>query len=246
MCRMFFQCSEEPFQLDDMILKKFISSCYWTYFRRYNLIGHHHLGFGIAYILEGKNHLIIKRSLTPIYKADWKGLLRIKTRFLLVHARKAYPWKKSREDIHPIDIKEKFLITHNGTIHGTSFPRLKDKRLERIKNSTSLDTRKYLCYIMDVLKKKRNIKETLEEVLRNIKIGIAANAFLFNANQCNVINYHANKFTGRHRTLFIHKKRNMILVGTTPLKKESHEIPNKTLIQINLNSLSMQMQSLHV
>lgn len=241
---MFFQCSKRLFTLESSVLDKFIASCHWNYLRKYDLLGHHNLGFGFAYIPEGTNSLIIKRDITPIYKADWKGLLNVKTRFLLVHARKAKPWKKSKEDIHPINIGEKFLITHNGTIYNDSIPRLEDVNLESIKNLTGLDTRKYLCYIIDMLKRKGTLKATLEEVFKNVEIGIAANAFLFNAKECNVINYHAKKFNGRHRTLFIKKERDKILVGTTPLKSQSYEIENKTLIRINLKNLSMNFQKL--
>ncbi len=246
MCRMFVQCSPESFVLDPHILKKFLATCHWHYFHRYDLLGHHNLGFGVAYVPEGENHLIVKRDITPIYHADWKGILRIKTRFLVVHARKAMPWKKAAEDIHPININEKYLITHNGTIHDDSFPQLKDKKLEEIKNSTTLDTRKYLCYIMDALKCHSDLKTSLEEVLKTIKIGIAANAFLFNAKECNVINYHAMRFNGRHRTLFIHEQANSILIGTTPLQDGFREIPNKTLLQINLRDLSLRWHELEV
>ena len=106
---MFFKCSLEPFHIDYKILKKYVKSCHWRYLRKYDLLGHHGLGWGFAYISENDNDLVIKRDITPIYHADWKNLTKIKTRFLLVHARKTLPWKKNFGNVHPINIKEKYL-----------------------------------------------------------------------------------------------------------------------------------------
>jgi predicted glutamine amidotransferase len=87
MCRMFFKCSLEPFRMDYEILKEYVKSCHWRYLRKYDLLGHHGLGWGFAYVSENDNKLVIKRDINPIYHADWKNLTKIKTRFLLVHAR---------------------------------------------------------------------------------------------------------------------------------------------------------------
>ncbi|MFX0069824.1 MAG: class II glutamine amidotransferase [Candidatus Hermodarchaeota archaeon] len=243
---MFFQCSLEPTYLDYNTLKNFIKSCHWRYFRKYDLLGHHHLGWGFAYFPENSNRLIIKRDITPIYRADWKNLTKIKTRFILVHARKAYPWKKNIKDIHPIDISEKYLITHNGTVFGDSIPKLNDPKLEKIKNKTSMDTRKYLSYIMDEYKKSTNLKGALESVFKNLRLGIGANAFFFNSNECNVITRQNTRFNGRHRTLFISKNNNTILVSTTPLKPGMLEIPNNSLIQLNLSNLKSRVFKLEI
>jgi predicted glutamine amidotransferase len=235
---MFFKCSREPFNIDLNVLKKFISSCHWKYLRKYNLLGHHHLGWGFAYIPENDdNKLIIKRDITPIYHADWRNLTKIKTKFIVVHARKAYPWLKNFMDIHPININEKYIITHNGTITNFSVPRIKDPKLEIIFKKTNLDTRKYLCCIINNLKNGLDLKKSLEFILKNIEIGLGANAFLFNSNECNIIKYQNEKFTGRHRTLFINKENHSILVSTSPLKPKMKEIPNYSLIQINLSNL---------
>ncbi|TFG25501.1 MAG: hypothetical protein EU533_01035 [Promethearchaeota archaeon] len=237
MCRMFFQCSTEPFFIDLQLLKKFVASCHFQYFRKYNLFGHHNLGWGFAYLDENQD-LKIKRDITPIYKADWKGLRKIKTRFLLVHARKAYPWKKDFKDIHPINIHEKYLIAHNGVIKADSFPPLSDTNLERIRLSDTLDTRRYLCAISDKIKKGVSLKNTLEEIFKKIQIAAGANAFLFNSRECNVISYHNSNFNGRHHTLFIKTSGNNVLASTTPLLKNMKEITNKTLIRINFLDLS--------
>ena len=246
MCRMFFHCSLEPTHLDFNVLKNFIKSCHWRYFRKYNLLGHHHLGWGFAYFPETSNKLIIKRDITPIYHADWKNLTKIKTRFLLVHARKAYPWKKNSKNIHPIDIGENYLITHNGTVFGGSIPKLKNSKLETIKNETDMDTRKYLCYIIDELNNTDDLKKTLENVFRKLELGIGANAFLFNSKECNVITRQNDKFTGRHRTLFIQKHNNSILAATSPLTKRMIEIPNNSLIKIHISDLKLQFIKLDI
>lgn len=241
---MFFQASLEPVTIDLNVLKKFVSSCHRKYLRKYNLIGHHNLGWGFAYIPEGTNNMVIKRDLTPIYKADWRELSKIKTRFLLVHARKAYPWLKNKNNIHPIDVRKKYLITHNGTIKNDSFPKLDDSELEQSKNSTSLDTRKYLCSIIDGIQKGSELKEVLQNLFQRIKIGIAANAFIFSANECNIVNYHHTKFNGRHRTLFLSRKAGTILVATTPLRSDLKEIANHSLINLNLTTLDLNFEKL--
>jgi len=243
---MFFQCSLDPFNIDLNVLKKFISSCHWKYFRKYNLLGHHHLGWGFAYIPEHSKNIVIKRDMTPIYHADWENLTKIKTKFLLVHARKAYPWLKNAINIHPIDINEKYLITHNGTIKNFYSPKIKDSKLQHIFNETNLDTRKYLCCIIDQLNQDDSLNKALEQVLNNVELGLGANAFLFNSRECNIIKYQNETFTGRHRTLFIKKDNNSILASTTPLKPKMKEIPNYSLIRINMANLDHQISTLHL
>ncbi len=244
MCRMFFKCSLEPFHIDYKILKKYVKSCHWRYLRKYDLLGHHGLGWGFAYISENDNDLVIKRDITPIYHADWKNLTKIKTRFLLVHARKTLPWKKNFGNVHPINIKEKYLITHNGIIKNFPSKKFKNPKLDRIYNETDLDTRKYLSSIINELQKGKNLKIGLESVFNEIEIGAGANAFLFNSQNCNVITNHKNNFNGRHHTLFLSKNHNGILVSTTQLTDNAKEIPNHSLIQIDLNNLNLNMVKL--
>ena len=243
MCRMFFKCSTEPFNFEINILKKFVKSCHWQYLHIYNLYGHHNLGWGFAYLNESLK-LVIKRDINPIYKADWKALSKIKTRFLLVHARKAHPWKKNFKDIHPINIQQNYLIAHNGVIKTDSFPSLKDPTLERVRASTSLDTRRYLCAILDKVNNGTSLKIALEEIFRTVEIAAGANAFLFNSKECNIINHHNTNFNGRHHTLFIKISDDNMLACTTPLLESMKEIPNDTLININLSDLSTKLMRL--
>lgn len=239
MCRMFFQCSLTPFNVDYRLLKNFIKSCHWTYFRKYNVLGHHGLGWGFAYLPPHKDQLIIKRDITPIYRADWKALTEIKTRFLLIHARKAYPWKKAFEDLHPIHIGQKYLMTHNGTIKPSSFPSLADKELETLKTRTSMDTRKYLCSLIDYLKQGYRLKDALELLFSKIDIALGANAFIFNSTEMNIVNYHNSTFNGRHTTLFLARMKDTIVSATTPLTEEFMEIPNKSVVRIPVDSLQI-------
>ncbi|NHJ22521.1 MAG: hypothetical protein EAX91_16360 [Candidatus Lokiarchaeota archaeon] len=244
MCRMFFKCSLEPTNLNYDILKEFVKTCHWRYFRKYDILGHHGLGWGFAFLSEEDNRLVVKRDITPIYHADWKNLSNIKTRFLLVHARKTLPWKKSFSNIHPIDIKKEYLITHNGIIKKFLTKELTNPKLNKIYKETDLDTRKYLCSIIDEIQKSNSLKISLETIFKNIEIGAGANAFLFNSQICNVITNHKANFNGRHHTLFINKNNNSILVSTTPLTAHAIEIPNYALIQIDLNDLNLNMVKL--
>ena len=244
MCRMFFKCSIEPSYLDLKILKEFIKSCHWRYFRKYDILGHHGLGWGFAYLSEDENNLVIKRDITPIYHADWKSLSKINTRFLLVHARKTLPWKRNIGDVHPISIKDKYLMTHNGIIKNFPSIKLINPRLDKIYNETDLDTRKYLCLIINELQEGRNLKIGLENIFKEIKIGAGANAFLFNSQTCNVITNHKNNFNGRHHTLFLSKNHNNILLSTTQLTENAREVPNYSLIQIDLNDMNINMLKL--
>ena len=244
MCRMFFKCSLEPFRMDYKILKEYVKSCHWRYLRKYDLLGHHGLGWGFAYISENDNKLVIKRDITPIYHADWKNLAKIKTRFLLVHARKTLPWKKNLRNVHPINIEEKYLITHNGIIKSFPSKKFKNPKLDKIYNETDLDTRKYLCSIINELKEGNNLKSGLENIFKGIEIGAGANAFIFNSHFCNVITNHKNNFNGRHHTLFLSKNHNDILVSTTQFTENAKEIPNYSLIQIDLNDLNLNMVKL--
>ena len=246
MCRMFFQCAKQPFNINLHFLKKFVSTCHRQYLRKYNLFGHHNLGWGFAYISQDDGRLIIKRDITPIYQADWKGLSQIKTRFLLVHARKAHPWNKSFKNLHPINIGENYQIVHNGVIKSESFGKLNDANLEKIRKDTMLDTRRYLCYITDKLKNGINLKNSLEEIFRTIEIGAGANAFLFNAKECNIITHHNDNFNGRHHTLFIKKSMECINVCTTPILNSAVEISNNSLIQIDLNNFDMKFSRLDI
>lgn len=249
MCRMFFQCSTETFNISYDLLKKFVKSCHWTYFHKYNVFGHHNCGWGVAYFPDGKQNLVVKRDINPIYYADWKSLINIKTRFLLVHARKTVkPWKKAIENVHPINIKEKYLMTHNGTIKIDSFPKLKDAQLNLIKKKTEMDTRKYLCLIMDELKQNGEIKSSIQSALNKIDVSSSANAFLFNSKECIVIKRQKSTFNGRHTTLFLKKANGKILVSTTPLdtSQKAMEIPNNSLIKIDLNNLKTEYSKLEI
>jgi len=244
---MFFRCSTESFNLGYELLKNFIASCHWTYFKRYNVFGHHGSGWGFAYIPEGNEKLIVKRDINPIYFSDWENLTKIKTRFLLVHARKMIqPWKKTIKNVHPINIGEKYLITHNGTINLDSFPEPLDPKLREININTEMDTRRYLCLIMDELKRKYDLKEAIESTLRRIQVNSAANAFLFNSRECIVIKNQKNTFNGRNTTLFLAKDDNSILVSTTPINPQLKffEIPNNTLIKIDLVNLKSKISKL--
>ena len=245
---MFFKCSLSPFNISQDLLNRFIKSCYWTYFKKYNILGHHGSGWGFAYIPENSKKLVIKRDSAPIYRADWNSLSKIKTRFLLVHARKSIPWNKAMESLHPINIGEKYLIAHNGTIDKDSFPELSDPKLKKICNNTNHDTRKYLSLLMDELKQNNNLKEVVQSTLNQIKTKSSANAFLFNLNECNVIKHQSNKLQGRHTTLFLYIENKSILISTTPLDshKKAKEIPNNTLIRINLSNLKTEFLKLSV
>lgn len=234
---MFFQCSAEPFQIEPVFLKKFVASCYLHYLRRYNIYGRHRMGWGFAYVPENNDKiLIIKRDISPIYHSDWKNLLNIKTRFLLVHARKTKPWHKNYNNLHPINIGEKYSIVHNGTIKKFPSRKLNNLRLEKINNSTQLDTRKYLCHIVDKLNTNYDLKSTLESLFQEIRIGSSANAFLFNSQECHVISHHKNNYKGKNHSLFIKKENGWLNVCTTPILRNSREIENNSLITIDLNN----------
>ena len=245
---MFFKCSTEPFTISPLFLKKFIASCQYHYFRKYNMIGHHSQGWGHAYLSEDDQHVIVKRDITPIYRADWKSLSKIKTRFLLVHARKSLPKKKAIEDVHPINISDKYLIVHNGTIDKDSFPKeLNDQRLSEISLNTEMDTRKYLCLIMDEYKKNNSdLKKAIESALKKIQSSGTANAFLFNPNECVIIKRQNNSLLGRNTTLFLTREKNSVLASTTPIIRNAKEIANKSLIQVNLKDLSLKYSKLEI
>jgi predicted glutamine amidotransferase len=212
------------------------------------MLGHHSQGWGHAYLSEDDKQLIVKRDITPIYRADWKNISKIKTRFLLVHARKSLPKNKTIEDVHPINIREKYLMVHNGTISRDSFPRtLEDSRLEEISNNTEMDTRKYLCLLMDELKDSNSdLKMAVESTFRKIRSGGTANAFLFNLHECAIIKRQKDSLRGRHATLFLTKEKNSILVCTTPISRPAKEIPDKSLIQVDLSDLSMKYSKLEI
>jgi predicted glutamine amidotransferase len=241
---MFFKCSLEPFYLDYQTLKKFVKSCHWRYFRKYDILGHHGLGWGFSYLSENAKHLITKRDITPIYHANWKDLIKIKTRFILVHARKTLPWKRNFKNVHPIDINEEYLITHNGIIKG--FPNIKfnNPKLDKMYEETDLDTRKYLCLIINELYEGKPLKISLESIFKEIEIGAGANAFLFNSKKCYIITNHKTNFNGRHHTLFISKNKHDVLGSTTPLTENAKEIPNHSLVEINLDDLSLNAMKL--
>ncbi len=242
---MFFKCSLEPFNINYTFLKQFIASCHWRYFKKYDLFGHHGLGWGFAYLSENNKELVIKRDINPIYHADWESLIKIKTRFLLVHARKTLPWKRRFENVHPIDIGEKYLITHNGIIKNFPEKKLNTPKLNTIYKETDLDTRKYLCSIIDQIQELNDLKSGLELIFKEIEIGAGANAFLFNSQMCNVITNHKTNFNGRYHTLFINRNNSEIFVSTTPLIKNAKEIPNYSLIQIDLANLDTNFTKLN-
>jgi len=249
MCRMFIHYSVQPKRIPFRFLKKFIKSCHWDYFKKYDIVGHHGAGWGYAYISEKSKKLIIKKTIQPIYKCKWQDLAKIKTRFLLVHARKTIFGEIKFENVHPISIGSKFNIVHNGTIKMDSFKDLNDAEFQYILNNTDLDTRKYLCTIMDHLREEVNIKKAVEKTLTNIRVSSAANAFLFNLNQCHIIKYQNNTFNGRHTTLFIDHNSNRLMISTTPLSSAALEISNKSLISItdlNYSELVLEFNKLSI
>lgn len=246
MCRMLLRASLKPFTLEMNTLKEFVASCHWRYFRKYNILGHHGLGWGFTYMPEGSQDLVVKRDFTPIYRADWKALSNIKTRFIAIHARKAFPWQKNPNNVHPIDIGEKYNVMHNGTIKASSFPHLQDKRLEKIKQETRMDTRKFLCSIMDGIQNGKDLPESLKSVLQKIEIGLGANSFIFNSTEAYILCYHGTSFNARHTTLFFKKNGNDVCFATTPIWTKMFEIPNNTLFQIDLSSLCISASPLNL
>jgi predicted glutamine amidotransferase len=229
---MLIHYSLQPNNIPIEVLKKFIRSCHWNYLKKYDLFGHHGVGWGFAYIPMDSQKLIIKRTLHPIYDCKWQDLAKIKTRFLLIHARKTLFGKKTLANVHPICVGQSYCLAHNGTIKMKSFPDLINDKLQNIQKNTDLDTRRYLCMILDCLKSQKNIKDAIELTLKNVHVNSAANAFLFNLNECYVIKYQKNTFNGRHTTLFIEKMPNRILISTTLLSSKALEIPNNSLLSI--------------
>lgn len=70
--------------------------------------------------------------------------------------------------------------------------------MDKIKKETDLDTKKYLCLILDELKQKSSVKKAIESALKQIKVKSTANAFLFNSQECIIIKHQLNTFHGRH------------------------------------------------
>ncbi|TXT64008.1 MAG: hypothetical protein BAJALOKI1v1_630011 [Promethearchaeota archaeon] len=233
MCRMLLYYAMHPETIPYDLLYKFIKSCHWNYFKRYDLVGHHGAGWGFAYLPINKQRILIKRSLHPNYHCKWQDLTKIKTRLLLIHARKTIFGEKKLENVHPIDIRGKYALVHNGTIKMSSFPRLKNNRLQMIQKNTDLDTRRYLCTILDNLETLGDIKDAIEATLQTIHTNSAANAFLFNSEECHIIKHQNTTFNGRHTTLFIEKTSKNVIISTTPLSVKALEIPNKSLISIS-------------
>lgn len=229
---MFIHLSNQPKNISFNLLERFVKSCHWDYFKKYDLVGHHDAGWGFAYIPKNSKKLLLKRTLYPIYSCKWQDLTKIKTKFLLVHARKTIFGEKTTENVHPINIRGEYSIAHNGTIRMDSFQDLDDSLLQEIQKNSDLDTRRYLCTILDNLNKLRNVKEAIEMTLRNIEVNSAANAFLFNLDECYIIKYQKNTFNGRHTTLFFDKTSDGLTICTTPLSSTAQEIPNKSLITI--------------
>ena len=249
MCRMLIHYSLQPTIIPIEILKKFVQSCHWNYLKKYDLFGHHGVGWGFAYIPMDSQKLVIRRSLHPIYDCEWQDLVKIKTRFLIIHARKTLFGKKTLNNVHPICIGDSFCLAHNGTIKMRSFPPLNDPNFQKVQSNTDLDTRRYLCTVLDYLKSQNSIKDAIELTLKNIHIKSAANAFLFNLNECHIIKYQNDSFNGRHTTLFIEKTPNRIIISTTPLTSKALEIPNGSLLSIphiQSNELKIQINKLNI
>jgi predicted glutamine amidotransferase len=225
--------SLKPSTIPINLLKKFIKSCHWGYLNKYDLIGHHNAGWGYSYLPQNHfQNLVIKRTLTPIYHSQWKDLVKLKTRFFIIHARKTLFGEKKLENVHPINIGGKYCMTHNGTIKIDSFPVLKNPSLQHTQENTDLDTRKYLCTILDHLNQEKTLKNAIERTINKIQVSSAANAFLFNENECHIIKYQKDTYNGRHITLFIEKTPKQILISTTPLSSTALEIPNHVLLSI--------------
>jgi len=229
---MLINYSSQPICINIESLKKFIQSCHLNYLKKYDLVGHHGAGWGFAYIPPNSNKLIIKRTLKPIYNCKWQDLANIKTRFLLIHARKTIFGEKRLENVHPICIGDRFCIVHNGTIKMKSFPPLNRRRLHSISENTDLDTRRYLCTLLDNIITQNNIKDAIETTLKKIHVNSAANAFLFNSKECYIVKFQKKTFNGRHTTLFIQKGGNRVIISTTPLNSKALEIPNASLLSI--------------
>jgi hypothetical protein len=100
---------------------------------------------------------------------------------------------------------------------------------------------------MDELKNSNSdLKEAVESSLRKIQHPGTANAFLFNLNECAIIKRQNDSRKGRHTTLFLTKEKNSVLVCTTPISRNAKEIPNKSLIRVNLSDLSIKLCRLEI
>jgi len=99
--------------------------------------------------------------------------------------------------------------------------------------------------VIDQLHENKDLESALELVFKEIEIGAGANTFLFNSQMCNVITNHNTNFNGRHHTLFINRNSSEIIVSTTPLTNNAKEIPNYSLLQIDLANLDTNFTKLN-
>ncbi len=245
MCRMmcFFSPNEISIPMD--YLKSFVRASHWGKYKLQDFIGQHRMGWGVSWF--DKNGAIkTQRSIDPIWRSNWKNLTKIKSRCIVLHARRCAPSATNNRDVHPIVIDNKNYMFHNGVIKKDSFPQLDNPELNEILKSTSMDTRRYLATFLDELEKNEDFVETFRRTLPKITVSPSANAFLLNSTDIYIVKYKIEK---------LHKKavyqlniknfdKGGYCVSVIPFDKSFKGIPNKSCIKYNFRSNKIEFNKL--
>ncbi len=246
MCRMMAIFGPKETTIPREYLKCFVKNARWGNWRVQDFLGHHRLGWGLAWVDPKTEKLRVKRSLQPIWNSAWEQISGVSSRMIVLHARNGMPWKRDFHDVHPITLDSRHFLTHNGIIGLESFPEPSLALMEPFQE-TGLDSRRYLISLVEQIQKGLSPTEAFQAVLPDLKLKPSANAFLFTSQDLYMVAYYRPKIYQKYLYTLWYTRLpgGHQLVTSFPTGEQSLRLPNGSCLHFNLstNSLSTQILS---
>ncbi|MBD3351803.1 MAG: hypothetical protein GF364_09990 [Candidatus Lokiarchaeota archaeon] len=250
MCRMMAFFGKNMNSIPSEYLTKFVQMCHYGNWKRGDFTGHHAMGFGVAW-LDQDTRIHVKRSIMPIWKTKWEDLLKIRSRCIVLHARKCPPQSIKFQDVHPITIDKKTFMFHNGTIDKKSFPNLRDPYLNKISKTTSMDTRKYLATYLDLMNQPSfagNIPKIFSNLNKDITLKSSANSFILNRNKLLIVELMRQHSVFKTLKYILNIKKmdtKNYCISVAPFDDDFMPIPNKTTLEYDFDSEKLKISKIH-
>ncbi|MHA1733759.1 MAG: class II glutamine amidotransferase [Promethearchaeota archaeon] len=190
MCRMLVVFGPREVSIPGEYLQRFVRNCRWGNRRVQDWTGHHASGWGVSWLDPDSGTIRVKRTIRPIWNSGWRDLLEVRSRLVVLHARKSLPWKRKFEDVHPITHDRHHYVVHNGIISLAAIP-VPSGNLGREFARTKLDTRRYLLSVLDSARG-GDILEGILRVTRALDgraLRPSANAFFFGREDLYVVSH---------------------------------------------------------
>lgn len=253
MCRMFALFGESGRSIPRSFLEKFIKTCHWGKWRQGDFIGHHGMGWGVLW-LDKSDRIRTFRSLLPIWRSNWRALLKLNSRCIVVHARFCPPWAISSSDVHPITENKRLYMFHNGIIATDSIPPPEHGRLKKKFNNTGMDTRRYLLSLQGELESAggdlgfQSMKKALDAILPNFNLKPSANAFIVTPKGLGIVEYMKQYPIFKRQTYVLNMSKistSAYCVSVIPFDDTFVRIPNHAAVYYDFQKNSLNLAQIN-